>query len=192
MGKVKVKMELEFWYDPETNEYEPISNKVIDNKKETKPSKKDDGSSDPEIILEDNKLVLNSRAVEVLDAEFDDRITIKYQKVDGKTVPVIAKSATFGTSGGNKLTKSNTVSYRGKANDKLSEYGSEFKLSKKDEGIYILIGDKTPDEEVKTTDTNIVVTEPEDLHIIEDLEAVDLSEDLEGNNAEEITFDLTL
>ena len=43
----------------------------------------------------------------------------------------------------NKLTKSNTISFRGSANDKLSEFGTVFKLEpSEDEGIFYLLGDK--------------------------------------------------
>ena len=82
-------MELEFWYDPETNTYEPISNKVIEDNSKSKPSKskvKDDGSTCPIITLEDNKYTLNSRAVEVLGVKHEDRLTIQYHKVSGKLV----------------------------------------------------------------------------------------------------------
>lgn len=193
MSRVKVKMELEFWYDPETNTYEPISNKVIEDntKSSSKPSKgktKDDGSSEPIITLEDNKYILNSRAVETLGVQYEDRLTIQYHKVNGKLVPVIAKDEVLGVKGGNKLTKSNTVACRGKANEKLSEYGSEFKLVEKGEGIYIMEGDKEPTP-YKEVDKNINISESEDDHDLEDLDSVDLTADLDSEDAVEITFD---
>ena len=53
----------------------------------------------------------------------------------------------------NKLTKTNTISFRGVANEKLSEYGTTFKIEpSEDEGIFYLIGDKMnnpiPDETI--------------------------------------------
>lgn len=190
MGKIKVKMELEFWYDPETNTYEPISNKVIEDNSKSKPSKsrvKDDGSTCPIITLEDNKYILNSRAVEVLGVKHEDRLTIQYHKVNGKLVPVIAKDEILGVKGGNKLTKSNTVACRGKANEKLSEYGSEFELVEKGEGIYIMKGDKEPTP-YKEVDKNIEISESEDDNDLEDLDSVDLTADLDSEDAVEITF----
>ena len=58
---------------------------------------------------------------------------------------MIGTDAAFGTKAGNKLTKTNTVSYRGAANDKLAAYGTVFKLIPTDEeGIFYLVGDKQP------------------------------------------------
>lgn len=194
MGRVKVKMELEFWYDPETNEYEPISNKVINDQKESKaPSKKkDDGSTDPIVTLEDNKFVLNSRAVELLNAQWEDRLSIQYRDVDGKkNVPVIAKDETLGTHSGNKLTKSNTVSCRGKANERLSKYGDTFVLEEIGESkTFKMIGNVEPQSYVKV-DKIIKVTEPDDVHTIdsEDLEDIPLDCDLDQDDAVEIRFD---
>jgi hypothetical protein len=194
MGRVKVKMELEFWYDPETNEYEPISNKVINDQKESKaPSKKkDDGSTDPIVTLEDNKFVLNSRAVELLNAQWEDRLSIQYRDVDGKkNVPVIAKDETLGTHSGNKLTKSNTVSCRGKANERLSKYGDTFILEEIGESkTFKMIGNVEPQSYVKV-DKIIKVTESDDVHTIdsEDLEDIPLDCDLDQDDAVEIRFD---
>lgn len=186
MERVKIKMEYEFWYYPETNTYETISSKSVETEK--KPTKvKNDGSTEPLITLEDNKIVLNSKAVELLNVVYDDRLTIKYQKVNGDLVPVIAKDEVFGTKGGNKITKSNTVSCRGKANEKLAEYGDTFKLVKKDDSIeiYIMQGNKEPAKYTEV-DENIQVTEPEDEQ--EDLEALDLGEGLDSSDATQIDF----
>lgn len=82
------------------------------------------------VTVADNKLVLSKEAVKALGGVAGDRITINYWTVDSKTTfPVIGKSECFGDStGGNRLTKSNTVSFRGTQRDILLEYGSFFKL----------------------------------------------------------------
>lgn len=82
------------------------------------------------ITVTDNKLVLSKEAVKALGGVAGDRITINYWTVDNETTfPVIGKSECFGDStGGNRLTKSNTVSFRGTQRDILLEYGSFFKL----------------------------------------------------------------
>ena len=68
---------------------------------------------------------------------------MKYKKKDKTSVPVIGTDEAFGTKGGNKLTKSNTVSFRGSANEKLAEFGTTFRIEPSDdEGIFFLIGDK--------------------------------------------------
>ena len=82
------------------------------------------------VTVADNKLVLSKEAVKALGGVAGDRITINYWTVDSETTfPVIGKSECFGDStGGNRLTKSNTVSFRGAQRDILLEYGSFFKL----------------------------------------------------------------
>ena len=82
------------------------------------------------ITVADNKLVLSKEAVKALGGVAGDRIAVNYWTVDNETTfPVIGKSECFGDStGGNRLTKSNTVSFRGVQRDILLEYGSFFKL----------------------------------------------------------------
>lgn len=189
MGKVKVKMELEFWYDPETNEYTPISNKVIDNKPKVK-NKVETATVDNNkaiLTLTDNKYILNQTALNLLQAQVEDRITIKYNRVDGSMQPFIGLDSVFGTKGGNKLTKSSSVSFRGENNKRLSSFGEIFELiPSKTEGIFLLKGDK---EIEVVSDENISVTESSDL---EDLQKLAISEDLDLDGSEEITFNLVL
>ena len=82
------------------------------------------------VTVADNKLVLSKEAVKALGGVTGDRIAVNYWTVDNETTfPVIGKSECFGDStGGNRLTKSNTVSFRGVQRDILLEYGSFFKL----------------------------------------------------------------
>lgn len=82
------------------------------------------------IKVENNRLVLSSEAVKALNTIVGDRITINYWNVNKETTfPLIGKSELFSDpTNGNKLTKSNTVSYRGTQNKILKEYGSLFKL----------------------------------------------------------------
>lgn len=82
------------------------------------------------VTVADNKLILSKEAVKALGGVAGDRITINYWTVNSETTfPVIGKSECFGDStGGNRLTKSNTVSFRGMQRDILLEYGSFFKL----------------------------------------------------------------
>lgn len=108
----------------------PKVNKVVENE-------------EPLITLDSNKLVLTTGAVQMMNICADCRVDIKYKKRDRLSVPVIGTDEAFGTKGGNKLTKTNTISFRGVANEKLSEYGTTFKIEpSEDEGIFYLIGDK--------------------------------------------------
>jgi hypothetical protein len=85
-----------------------------------------------------------------MELEWKDRVVIKYEKLKDsdkgiKPFPIIGKDISFDEEGnGNQVTKTNTVSYRGKANTILKEYGSEFTLEPYvteayPEGIYKLV-----------------------------------------------------
>lgn len=117
-------------------------------KKSSSSSKKVDNNPDPIVTLDTNKLILTKGAVDLLKVEEGGRIDIKYDKKDKRAVPVIGTDTAFGSSGkGNKLTKSNTISFRGNANEKLASYGTTFTLEPTENiGIFYLIGDKKEQE----------------------------------------------
>ena len=139
-------------------------------------------NSDPLITLDSNKLILTTGAVEMMNICADCRVDIKYKKKDKTSVPVIGTDTAFGTKGGNKLTKTNTISFRGSANEKLAEYGTTFKLEpSEDEGIYYLIGDK-----VKEPIQDDVIDIESELDI-DALESIDLDDSTDLEN-----FDFTL
>lgn len=144
--------------------------KEVKAKKTTSKKKKEEESSEPQLILEDNKYCLNTAAVELLGVEPDDRLCIKYKKIGKTAVPVIGTEEVFKTKGGNKLTKTNTVSCRGKANEELSSYGTVFTLSENSDGsgTFILTGDKAP--ETPVVHDEAVDTEDEDIR--KDLEEI--------------------
>ena len=180
--------------DDETGEVKVLNREVINDdlpkaKKTSAPKKsKADENPDPELILEDNKYVLNTAAIELLGVEADDRIDIKFEKRDKVRVPVIGCNTAFGTQGGNRLTKSNTVSYRGKNHDLLEEYGTVFSFKETDkEGIYELIGDKPIPEEKEDDNVKIVDEEVEEIGRPEDLEGI-LDGDATEVNADDINF----
>ena len=138
----------------------------------------------PLITLDSNKLVLTSGAVDLMQICADCRVDIKYKKRDKVAVPVIGTDAAFGTKGGNKLTKTNTISFRGSANEKLAEYGTTFTLEpSEDQGIFYLIGDKmnkaVPEDEVIDIEGEL------------DLDALDAL-DIEDDGVDLEKFDFTL
>ena len=144
-----------------------------------------DANPDPIITLDSNKLVLTQGAVDLLQVCADCRVDIKYKKKDKKAVPIIGTDAAFGTKSGNKLTKSNTVSYRGAANEKLSAYGTTFKLEPtEDKGIYYLVGDKVQEE-------NSVPDEIIDIENELDIESLDnINIDEDDKDLEKFDFNL--
>lgn len=144
-----------------------------------------DANPDPIITLDSNKLILTQGAVDLLQVCADCRVDIKYKKKDKKAVPIIGTDAAFGTKAGNKLTKSNTVSYRGAANEKLSAYGTVFKLEPtEDKGIYYLIGDKVQE-------SNPVPDEIIDIENELDIESLDnINIDEDDKDLEKFDFNL--
>ena len=205
---VRIKMLIVFDFDPETGEYTPVSREILNEgetgaKKTTSETpKKGKGKStlpdskEPLIVLEDNKYILNEAAAEALGVSPDDRIDIKYEKHGKLLKPVIGSNEAFGTKGGNKLTNSLTVSCRGKANETLSEYGSQFTLiphAHKD-GLFMLIGDSMP-EESEVVDDKIDVNEV-DEEPSEDIPLdIQLANMVQDDSVEEDTitkFDFTL
>ena len=181
--------------DDETGEVKVINREVVNDdlpkpKKKTSAPKKSkaDENPEPELTLEDNKYCLNTAAVELLGVEAEDRIDIKFEKRDKVRVPVIGCNTAFGTQGGNRLTKSNTVSYRGKNHDLLEEYGTVFSFKETDkEGIFELIGDKPIPEEKEDENVKIVDEEVEEIGRPEDLVGI-VDGDATEINADDIDF----
>ena len=105
---------IQFDFDPGTSE--------ITNLRVVKVGEQVD---DAIVTLADNKLVLSKSAQLLLGVIPNDRITVSYYTVSPEeTFPVIGKSELFTDSnGGNRLTKSNTVSFRGTQREILLEYG---------------------------------------------------------------------
>lgn len=68
-----------------------------------------------------------------------------YYQIDNQTtIPLIGKSSCFtDENDGNRLTKSNTVSFRGQQNEVLKLYGNFFYLEDFKNGVYKLISVKT-------------------------------------------------
>ena len=151
-------------------------------KKQATKATKVEENAEPLITLDSNKLILTTGAVEMMNICADCRVDIKYKKKDKASVPVIGTDAAFGTKGGNKLTKTNTVSFRGAANDKLAEYGTTFKIEpSEDEGIFYLIGDKI---------NNPIPDDVIDIESELDIDALDALEVEDDVNLEK--FDFTL
>ena len=158
---------VKFNFDPET---ELVSNIVcsidgVEKKKKTTKKVKeliDDLATEAKITLETNKLVFNSKAVSEMNISYEDRLVIKWVKEKEKMVPVIGKDISFDEEGtGNKLTKSNTITYRGKANTVLAEFGSEFTLKDRSDGIWQLVSDKITSKNMDTVQEEVSKIEPD-------------------------------
>ena len=117
-----------------------------------KSSKKNpyDENPEPVLVREENKLILNTAALEALGAEEGDRINIKEQAINRRKRLVIGLSDTFGTKEGNLLTKSHTIRWSGKNAEMVARYGDEFNFLpyEKKEGLFILVN---VNEDTETT-----------------------------------------
>lgn len=116
---------------------------AVKSKKTSKPKTKVETPDSGKVTLADGKLILTKSIIEKLSAEVGNRISINYVSKNNNYVPVISKSDVFGDAeAGNKLTKSLTVSFKGKQAKSLELHGKEFDLVEDDslsEGVYLLV-----------------------------------------------------
>lgn len=149
-------------------------------KKTSKPKKEE--STTPQLILEDNKYYLNAAAIELMGVVPDSKLDIKYEK----GVPVIGTDEAFGTKGGNKLTKNNTVAYRGAKNEELARYGTEFTISahSSKEGLFVLSSENTPVQEKLNGDENIALEEGDEDPLPLDIDLAELVDEPDANVTE--------
>lgn len=170
------KVIVSFDFDSETDSVSNVTCIVdgVEKKKKTtkKASKEVVLEEEALITLEENKLAFNNKAIQDLGIEPESRIIIKYEKVGKTNVPIIGTDTSFDEEGnGNKITKSNTVTYKGKQNTILSEYGTEFTIEKHKEGIFKLIsktGGKVVKQEDHSLETLVTKAETYDVGIFTD------------------------
>lgn len=153
-----------FDFDPETDSVTNVKCSVdgVEKKKRTTKKLKDvveEMASTPIITLESNKLIFNNRSVADMELNPEDRVVIKWKEIDNKMSPIIGKDIAFDEEGtGNKVTKSFTVTYKGKANDILADAGKEFTLVPYGDNIWRLI---STGEEKETISLNKVLNDAE-------------------------------
>lgn len=157
------------------------TNFEVSEKKTAKKKVVEDNSS-PQLTLEDNKYRLNTAAIELMGVSAESKIDIKYEKQGKTMIPVIGSDEAFGTRGGNRLSKSNTVACRGSKHEELIKYGTVFQIVPHDSkaGLFILKGDA----QINTLDGD------ENVSIDEE---IDISQLIDDKDVEEInSFDFTL
>lgn len=173
-------LKFEFTVDTTSGEFTITNTETGEVKSVTAPKTKKtstkkpkvEESSEPQLILEDNKYSLNTAARELMSVEADDRIAIKYKKINKVMTPVIGTDDVWGTSTGNRLTKTGTVSMRGKGHDDLAHYGTVFTLVENADpaGTFILTTDKsnTPTFD-EPEDDNVDIVDEDLINDIESL-----------------------
>lgn len=126
MATIKQQFTITYEREVNTETGEILNTKIISTSDATSkktPAKTTD--TEAKVYLENNKLQFNTLAVELMGIKPGDRIDIQYSV----NYPIIGLSETFGAStGGTKLTKSYTISFRGKKSEALVKHGTEFKV----------------------------------------------------------------
>ena len=159
MAIIKQQFTITYEREVDTNTGEIIKTTIIDSS-DIKPVKKkairEDSDTEAKVYLECNKLKLNSLAIKMLNISPGDRIDVQYTN----DYPVIGVAESFGNpEGGCKLSKTNTVSFRGKKAENLSNFGNEFTIKLIDGKFVLDSGNKKEDpkvlEEINTDNIDI-------------------------------------
>lgn len=153
-------------------------NKPVKAMKATANEAVQDDDKEPKLYLEDNKCRLNSKAVSLMGISPGDKLDIKYDDGKNGSVPIIGTDEAFGTKGGNKLTKSNTIACRGSKNEELSKYGKEFVLAvhPSKAGLFVLTSEEVAVDQL-VGDDNVNIDTPEGI----DLNLEGLVDDKDAN-----------
>ena len=141
-------------------------NKPVKAMKATASEAVQDNDKEPKLYLEDNKCRLNSKAISLMGISPGDKLDIKYDEGKNGSVPVIGTDEAFGTKGGNKLTKSNTIACRGSKNEELSKYGKEFVLATHPSkaGLFVLTSEEVAVDQL-VGDDNVNIDTPEGIDL---------------------------
>lgn len=101
---------------------------------------KEDNIDKAILEVSDCKLVFSSKALKLMNVNYGDRIAVNYvQQNNEVTFPVVGKSNIFADpNAGNKVTKTNTVSFKGTQKDLLLKYGQKFELEEYKPGMFKL------------------------------------------------------
>lgn len=153
-------------------------NKPVKAMKATAKEAVQDNDKEPKLYLEDNKCRLNSKAISLMGINPGDKLDIKYDEGKNGSVPIIGTDEAFGTKGGNKLTKSNTIACRGSKNEELSKYGKEFVLAvhPSKAGLFVLTSEEVAVDQL-VGDDNVNIDTPEGI----DLNLEGLVDDKDAN-----------
>lgn len=155
-------VEFEFDFNSDTNEFTLVNQKIISKGKTKSTSKKSDIKTSietegeiPSVTREDNKLVFNNKAIDLLGVTYGDTISLQFDNKGKVITPVIGNSDITGVKG-NKITKSGTLSCRGKSNEVLADYGTVFTIIKgKKEGLFELVGENATVQQNDSDDNEL-------------------------------------
>jgi hypothetical protein len=150
-------------------------------KKKRVTKKKDDVieemASESIITLEETKLSFNNKAVADMELVYEDRVFIKWEQEGKMLFPIIGKDG----ENGNKLTKTNTIAYKGKQNAVLAEFGNQFTIEPYKENSWKLIS---------STGLNMSRPMLETIKIVEKVEPILIVEDGDETPIDDLQFTL--
>lgn len=111
-----------------------------------------------------NILQLNQKVVDDLGVKVGDRLCLRFNNG-----PILATPHALGEDGGgNLITKSFTISCKGKAGVELRKYGNKFDHSLTSEGVVKLVPLEAQQVEEVTTETPKDDTKTKEIHKVED------------------------
>ena len=166
---------VEFDFDTETEEVTNVKCNVEGQVKKTRQTTKKDEvvvlEDEDLMVREETRLVFNNRILDTIGVTAGDRVDVKYEKEGKFLIPVLSEDEK-----GNKLTKANTVAYRGKKNEVLEEFGTEFTIVPFKEGIWKLVpkGNVKPVESIEEAIKQAEEVEP--ILIVDSDDTTDIDE----------------
>ena len=115
-----------------------IESRAVTNVKVVDVPPKYDNINLPVVEVEDSRLIISPKAIELMSVKYGDRIALNYiQKNNEITIPVIGKAEAFADpNAGNKVSKNNTVSFKGTQKTILTKYGQLFKIKEYKPGMF--------------------------------------------------------
>lgn len=164
---------LTFDIDTDSGDVTNVKCQVEGQIKRKTTTKKKDEVIEPHSLIDrlDTKLVFNNKSLIELGIEAGDRVDIKYEKIKGILKPVIDVSGEKG----NKLTKTQTVAFKGNQNTVLAEFGDQFTLEPFKDGMFRLIqvvGEQELGDSIKA---EVIVKNDAPLQELDELTYEDIS-----------------
>ena len=125
-------IQISFNYNPETNEVSDVTatGAVVKEKAAAKPRAKKTKAPTGKIILNGQSLKLEQEVLNLLKVEVGDRLCVRFDKQPVLVTPEVANEP----NGGNLITKSLTLSVRGKTGEQIAKFGTEFDYDLSREG----------------------------------------------------------
>lgn len=168
-------MKVSFDFNPKTNE---VTNLTCINEEITvaatkrSPSKQVKEKESHSLVLKGSSLKLTQHMLDTLGVKVGDRVLVNFK--DGLPYIVTTEAANL-PKGGNLITKSMTVSCKGKASEMLAKFGNEFDYTLESEGYLKLHNDNTP-KKVESTEMHPIILDQTDFtSTLEDGEEIDFN-----------------